>query len=98
MARIAGAKPKIQLRDRWTRAKKVIAAGRSLEALAEFAALGGDVAIPLAQNEEALEVRFKRSFAEGVVFTVNKRKTWIAEDIARRSRLNLNLTWHRAIP
>jgi NADPH:quinone reductase-like Zn-dependent oxidoreductase len=47
-------------------AKKVIATGRNAEALRSLARLGADVAIPLAENEAALEESFKPQFAEGV--------------------------------
>lgn len=47
-------------------ARKVIATGRNAESLQAVAALGADVAIPLAGNETVLEDRFKEQFAEGV--------------------------------
>jgi NADPH:quinone reductase-like Zn-dependent oxidoreductase len=47
-------------------ARKVIATGRSLEALRSVAALGADVTIPLADDEATLEERFSQEFAQGV--------------------------------
>ena len=47
-------------------AKKVIATGRNLSALASLAAIGADVTIPLVENEADLEDAFKAQFAEGV--------------------------------
>jgi NADPH:quinone reductase-like Zn-dependent oxidoreductase len=47
-------------------AKKVIATGRNADALRSLAALGADVAIPLAGSDTELEQKFKQQFAEGV--------------------------------
>jgi NADPH:quinone reductase-like Zn-dependent oxidoreductase len=47
-------------------AKTVIATGRNVQALAEVAALGADVTIPLVADAAALEDRFQAQFAQGV--------------------------------
>jgi NADPH:quinone reductase-like Zn-dependent oxidoreductase len=47
-------------------AKKVIATGRSADALHAVATLGADVTIPLVADGNALEERFKEPFAKGV--------------------------------
>jgi NADPH:quinone reductase-like Zn-dependent oxidoreductase len=47
-------------------ARKVIAAGRNIEALKSVAALGADVTIPLVDDDAALEARFREEFARGV--------------------------------
>jgi NADPH:quinone reductase-like Zn-dependent oxidoreductase len=47
-------------------AGKVIATGRSAEALKSLEALGADVTIPLGTDAETLEGRFKEQFATGV--------------------------------
>lgn len=52
-------------------ARKVIATARNADALAAVAALGADVTIPLVEDEEALEGRFKEAFADGVDVVVD---------------------------
>jgi NADPH:quinone reductase-like Zn-dependent oxidoreductase len=52
-------------------AKTVIATGRNPDALRTLAALGADVAIPLDDDDAALEDRFRRQFAEGVDVVVD---------------------------
>jgi len=52
-------------------AKRVIATGRNPDALRALAALGADAAIPLVDDEAALEDRFKRQFAEGIDVVVD---------------------------
>jgi NADPH:quinone reductase-like Zn-dependent oxidoreductase len=47
-------------------AKKVIATGCNADALKSVTALGAEVTIPLVDDEEALEERFKQEFAQGV--------------------------------
>jgi NADPH:quinone reductase-like Zn-dependent oxidoreductase len=47
-------------------ARKVIATARNPEALAEVAALGADVTVPLTEPGETLEERFREQFAHGV--------------------------------
>jgi NADPH:quinone reductase-like Zn-dependent oxidoreductase len=47
-------------------AKKVIATGRNIEALREVTALGADVTVLLAEDEDGLEGAFKEQFAAGV--------------------------------
>lgn len=47
-------------------AKKVIATGRNTETLKSLEALGADVTIALAQDEQVLEASFNEQFAEGV--------------------------------
>ncbi len=47
-------------------AKKVIATARNAAALESVSALGADVTIPLVENADALEGRFKQQFADGV--------------------------------
>ncbi|MGH6990348.1 MAG: quinone oxidoreductase family protein [Stellaceae bacterium] len=47
-------------------ARKIIATGRNIDALASVTALGADVTIPLVEDEAAMEESFKREFAEGV--------------------------------
>ncbi len=47
-------------------ARKVIATGRSADALKSVAGLGADVTIPLVDDEAGLEDRFKAEFAQGV--------------------------------
>ncbi len=52
-------------------AGKIIATGRDAEALREVAALGADVTIPLTEDTDALEERFKEQFAQGVDVVVD---------------------------
>jgi NADPH:quinone reductase-like Zn-dependent oxidoreductase len=47
-------------------AKTVIVTGRNVEALREVAALGADGTIPLGDNAEAMEERFREVFAAGI--------------------------------
>jgi NADPH:quinone reductase-like Zn-dependent oxidoreductase len=47
-------------------AGKVIATGRNTKSLRSVAALGADVAIPLVEDENALEDSFKEQFAQGI--------------------------------
>lgn len=47
-------------------AKTVIATGRNVEALREVAALGADLTIPLGDDAEAMEARFREVFAAGI--------------------------------
>lgn len=52
-------------------AKKVIATGRNVEALAAVESLGADVTIPLGGGEAGLEESFKTQFAAGVDVVVD---------------------------
>jgi NADPH:quinone reductase-like Zn-dependent oxidoreductase len=52
-------------------AKKVIATGRSVEALRDVEALGADVTVPLVADGEALEESFRAQFAGGVDVVVD---------------------------
>jgi NADPH:quinone reductase-like Zn-dependent oxidoreductase len=47
-------------------AKKVIATGRSVEALRDVMALGADVIVPLVEDGDTMEESFKAQFAAGV--------------------------------
>jgi NADPH:quinone reductase-like Zn-dependent oxidoreductase len=52
-------------------ARKVIATGRNAATLRSVAALGADVTIPLVENEELLEDKFKEQFTTGVDVVVD---------------------------
>lgn len=51
---------------RYRGAGKIIATGRNVDALRQVEALGADVTIPLVEDEDALEARFKVQFAQRV--------------------------------
>jgi NADPH:quinone reductase-like Zn-dependent oxidoreductase len=52
-------------------AKRVIATGRNPEALRSLAALGADATIAFGDDEDSLEDRFRKAFAEGVDVVVD---------------------------
>jgi NADPH:quinone reductase-like Zn-dependent oxidoreductase len=51
---------------RYLGAKTVVATGRNVEALRKVAALGADLTIPLGEDAEAMEARFREVFAAGI--------------------------------
>jgi NADPH:quinone reductase-like Zn-dependent oxidoreductase len=52
-------------------AKRVIATGRNAEALRSLASLGADVVVPLVDDGETMESRFKDQFAQGVDIVID---------------------------